>query len=250
MQRYFLNAEAFQDEDVTITGEAAKHIQRIMRMETGESIICCTEAGSCYVCRLTQITDNGVSAAIVEQETNSVELPVTVTIAHGLPKGDKLELVIQKGTELGAAGFVPFEAERSIVKWDDRKALKKVDRWNKIAREAAEQSQRQALPKVFDVRSFSSLLSEFDKYSCVLAASEEAAKSDEKSQFRLALQQMKHGDSLLMVVGPEGGFSDRELQLMKKRGAVVCGFGPRILRTETAPLYGLAAISYHFELSG
>ncbi len=232
-----------------ITGEEQKHIRRVMRMDIGDTIVCCA-IDRCYTCKLSEFADNHIKAQIISEEHVDKELPVKVTIAHGLPKGDKLELVFQKGTELGAYEFIPFEAERSIVKWDEKKAHKKMERWNKILKEAAEQSHRQRVPKVLQVQKFSCLVSMFKEYTHVLVAYEEAAKSDEKSRLSEVLEQMKSGDKLLLIVGPEGGFSDREVIEMKEFGALTCGFGPRILRSETAPLYGLAAISYHFELLG
>ncbi|MDG5786536.1 16S rRNA (uracil(1498)-N(3))-methyltransferase [Evansella sp. AB-P1] len=250
MQRYFIQKEYFNKDHVTITGDASKHIRRVMRMKNGDQIICCTEEGTCYVCELEDITDESVKGKLVKEELKNVELPIHVTIAHGLPKGDKFEWVIQKGTELGASQFIPFEAERSIVKWDERKSVRKLDRWNKIALEAAEQSHRQFLPTVSNVHSLTLFLKEFSRYDQVIVAYEEASKVDEKSQLFSVLNKMNVGNTLLFIVGPEGGFSDREIKLMEEHGAIICGLGPRILRSETAPLYGLAAISYHFELMG
>ncbi|MDQ0254346.1 16S rRNA (uracil1498-N3)-methyltransferase [Evansella vedderi] len=248
MQRYFLNKSQFHEEYVMITGDVIKHIRRVMRMNEGDRIICCSEEGTCYICELSDVSDEQIQATILSEEKSVVELPIKVTIAHGLPKGDKLELVIQKGTELGANAFIPFEAERSVVKWDAKKAGKKVERWSKIAQEAAEQSHRQVCPNVWDVVKFPLLLEKFNQFDTVLVAYEEAAKNDEKSHLVSELNKMNEGESLLFLFGPEGGFSDREIDLMKENGAVPCGLGPRILRSETAPLYGLSAISYHFEL--
>ncbi|UTR09346.1 16S rRNA (uracil(1498)-N(3))-methyltransferase [Evansella sp. LMS18] len=250
MQRYFIDESGFLEDHVEITGEDSKHIQRVMRMEPGDSIICCSASRGCFICEITSFEGEMASARIIAEEKKDTELPVSVTIAHGLPKGDKLELVIQKGTELGAFSFIPFSAERSVVKWDKKKGEKKLTRWNKIAKEAAEQSHRQKIPLVEDVKSLKELTDLFKNYTCVLAAYEEAAKSDEKSSFHSELKKLGPGDSLLFIAGPEGGFSDREIEIMKQHGAVPCGLGPRILRSETAPLYGLSAISYHFELSG
>ncbi|MBU9722512.1 MULTISPECIES: 16S rRNA (uracil(1498)-N(3))-methyltransferase [Bacillaceae] len=250
MQRYFLSKDHFSGENIYITGEDAKHIRRVMRMEVGYKIVCCDDAGNCFLSEIVDFPQENVKAKILHSEEKQVELPIHVTVAHGLPKADKFELVIQKGTELGATSFVPFEAERSVVKWDRKKAVKKVERWNKIAKEGAEQSHRHVVPEVNDVSSFNQLLDRFDAFDFVLVAYEEAAKSDEKSRFYSILSKMKAGEKLLLIVGPEGGFSDREIEKMDERGATICGFGPRILRSETAPLYGLAAISYHFELLG
>lgn len=250
MQRYFLSKEHFNGAYVMIDGDEAKHISRVMRMGVGDLVICCDNEGKCYLCKISEVMPDMVKASVIEPIDKDVELPIDVTIAQGLPKGDKLELVIQKGTELGAALFMPFQAERSIVKWDEKKAKKKIERWNKISKEASEQSHRQYVPRVKTVQSMKQLLQHFHLYSSVIVAYEEEAKNDEKSRFHHTLSQMKQGDSLLLVVGPEGGFSDREVEVMVEAGAISCALGPRILRSETAPLYGLAAISYHFELLG
>jgi 16S rRNA (uracil1498-N3)-methyltransferase len=250
MQRYFLSNQHFNDEYVMIDGDEARHISRVMRMREGDQVICCNGEGVCFVCRLEDVSPEKVRASLLKRIGHSAELPVHVSLAHGLPKGDKLELVIQKGTELGAGGIIPFEAERSVVKWDKKKEKKKLERWNKIAKEASEQSHRSLVPQVEPVHSFKELLNRFASYSYVIIAYEEDAKTDEKSQLRQTLELVKPGDRLLLVTGPEGGFSDREVQVMKEAGAISCAFGPRILRSETAPFYGLSAISYHLELSG
>ncbi|WP_096434595.1 16S rRNA (uracil(1498)-N(3))-methyltransferase [Alteribacter populi] len=248
MQRYFLEETLFQDKYVIITGDDAKHIQKVMRMESGDNVICCNQSGECYTAELTEISTERVEATLMEKEEAAKEMPVHVTIAAGLPKADKLEWVIQKGTELGANGFIPFEAERSIVKWDQKKAKKKVDRWSKIAKEAAEQAHRQQIPSIEGVASLKDLLLQFVNYNHVLVAYEEEARNDEKSRLVNTLKATKDGENILLIVGPEGGFSDREIEDFSNQGAVSCALGPRILRAETAPLYALSAISYHFEL--
>ncbi|MFA9558788.1 16S rRNA (uracil(1498)-N(3))-methyltransferase [Evansella sp. AB-rgal1] len=250
MQRYFLEKEHFHSDYVMITDEAAKHIRRVMRMKTGDTVVCCDEDGQCFISEIVDLQEDYVKASILLREEKKVELPVSVTIAHGLPKADKFELVIQKATELGAASFIPFPGERSVVKWEEKKADKKVERWNKIAKEAAEQAHRQIVPSVKSVMKTEELCKQFANYTYVLVAYEEAAKNDEKSQLFSVLSRMKQGNTLLFLFGPEGGFSDREIKLFQEHGAIICGLGPRILRSETAPLYSLAAISYHLELLG
>jgi 16S rRNA (uracil1498-N3)-methyltransferase len=178
------------------------------------------------------------------------ELPIQVAIASGLPKGDKLELIIQKATELGAHKFVPFNAARSIVKWDDKKGDKKLERWKKIAKEAAEQSHRSIVPTITKPFSFESLIQDSKNFDYKIVAYEEEAKAGEKSHFASLLSKMETGQSLLVVFGPEGGLTEKEVQKLMDNGFLACGLGPRILRTETAPFYVLSAISYHFELQG
>ncbi len=247
MQRYFVKHLA-NDDRFFIEGEDRHHIVKVMRMHIGDEIICVDSDGKQAVCRLEEITDESVVADVVQWIEGNSELPISVTIASGLPKGDKLEWIIQKGTELGAHQFFPFTAARSVVKWEEKKASKKIERWQKIAKEAAEQSHRSYLPEVFSPVNFKTLLEKSKGFDYKLAAFEEESRSGETSIFSGFLQKMAKGDSLLLVFGPEGGLSAQEVQALKEHGFALCGLGPRILRTETAPLYTLAAISYHFEL--
>lgn len=247
MQRYFLE-ESFTGSRFFLSGEDLHHITRVMRMKEGDHIVCVLPDGRSAVCAIAEITGERIAADIVEWEEGSAELPVRVAIASGLPKGDKLEWIIQKGTELGAHEFVPFIAARSIVKWDERKAEKKVERWQKIAKEAAEQSHRSQQPQVFHPKSLNQLLERSREYTHKLIAFEEEAKQGEAAILAQTLGSIKAGESILIAFGPEGGFSNEEVELFQSRGFLPCGLGPRILRTETAPLYVLAAVSYHLEL--
>ncbi|MFP5109162.1 16S rRNA (uracil(1498)-N(3))-methyltransferase [Neobacillus sp. C211] len=247
MQRYFVKQRA-NGNRFLIDEEDRHHIVKVMRMQLGDQIICVDPEGKQAVCALAEITDTSVVADVVQWKDIGSELPISITIASGLPKGDKLEWIIQKGTELGAHQFLPFSAARSVVKWDEKKAAKKIDRWQKIAKEAAEQSHRAFLPEVSSAISFKELISKSIDFDYKLVAFEEESRNGETSVFASTLNKMSKGNSLLLVFGPEGGLSDAEVQQLKNNDFAVCGLGPRILRTETAPLYTLAAISYHFEL--
>jgi 16S rRNA (uracil1498-N3)-methyltransferase len=248
MQRYFIDENSLQNDVVTITGDDAHHIANVMRMKPDQEIICTIPGSSTVRCALTNISSETVQATVVEYVENTNELPINITIASGLPKGDKLELIIQKGTELGASALLPFQAARSIVKLDDKKGAKKVERWQKIAKEAAEQSYRHIVPTVFAPFSFNQLLNAIPDYDECIVAYEESAKSGESAQLVQTFQSLKEGSKLLVIFGPEGGLSDKEIDQLTEKGAKLCGLGPRILRTETAPFYVLAAASYHFEL--
>jgi 16S rRNA (uracil1498-N3)-methyltransferase len=247
VQRYFVKQRANGNRFI-IDEEDRHHIVKVMRMQLGDQIICVDQDGKQAVCALAEITDTSVVADVVQWKETVSELPISITIASGLPKGDKLEWIIQKGTELGAHQFLPFSAARSVVKWDEKKAAKKIDRWQKIAKEAAEQSHRAFLPEVFNSISFKELLTKSKDFNYKLVAFEEESRNGETAVFASTLREMNKGDSLLLVFGPEGGLTDEEVQQLKNNDFQVCGLGPRILRTETAPLYTLAAISYHFEL--
>lgn len=249
MQRYFAEEPAI-DNRFTILGEDRHHIVKVMRMKEGDRLICVDPRQNSALCTIAEITDKQVAAEVVQWIDGSSELPINVTIVSGLPKGDKLEWIIQKGTELGAHRFIPFTSARSVVKWDAKKTVKKVDRWQKIAKEAAEQSHRTRMPEVLAPLDLKSLLKLCGNYTHKLIAFEEEAKQGEASVLSKTLSSMKKGESLIIFFGPEGGLADQEVALLQEQGFLACGLGPRILRTETAPLYLLSAVSYHFELMG
>jgi 16S rRNA (uracil1498-N3)-methyltransferase len=247
LQRYFVKQRANENSFV-IDGDDRHHIFKVMRMETGDKIICVGPDGETAVCEIVKITDEQVVADVVQWKDEKSELPISISIASGLPKGDKLEWIIQKGTELGAHEFIPFSARRSVVKWDEKKAAKKIERWQKIAKEAAEQSHRGIVPEIISPINFKALIEKGKDFHYKLVAFEEESRSGETAAFASTIQQMNQGDSLLLVFGPEGGLAEEEIDLLQENDFTLCGLGPRILRTETAPLYALAAISYHFEL--
>ncbi|MGD6818158.1 16S rRNA (uracil(1498)-N(3))-methyltransferase [Metabacillus sp. 113a] len=249
MQRYFTDRTKKDiGDDIQAAGDDLHHILKVMRMKAGDPMIWVTADGEEALCTLASHEQDQAVCKVKEWVTVNKELPLHVAIACGLPKGDKLELIIQKGTELGAARFIPFNAARSVVKLDDKKAKKKTERWQKISKEAAEQSYRNQIPAVHDPVSLKTLADMAESYDRKIAAYEEAAKQGEKSTFARILEDLSPGQSLFIATGPEGGFTPEEIEFLKSRGFADAGFGPRILRTETAPLYALSAVSYHFEL--
>lgn len=249
MQRYFVKASGWSDPDVTITDDAIHHITRVMRMEYGDKIICNHPEGKAAICVIKTMTEERIVTEIVEWQNQTVELPVRVTIAQGLPKGDKLELILQKGTELGAAAFIPLQAERSIVKWDNKKASKKNERFKKIIKEASEQSHRTLLPKMEKVASLHDVITMSASFDHKLVAYEETARDFPTKKLSHFYNQMVASQQVLLCIGPEGGFSEKEIKELHNAGFQSVRLGPRILRTETAALYALASISYHFEES-
>ncbi|RIW37594.1 16S rRNA (uracil(1498)-N(3))-methyltransferase [Bacillus salacetis] len=248
MQRYFINQQFQEGSLVVIEGENFHHIVRVMRMGKDSLFYVVFPNGASAKVQIETISSDCLEAKVVQWETDEKEMPVEITIVSGLPKGDKLELIIQKGTELGAKEFVPFTADRSIVKWDEKKAKKKTERWEKIAKEAAEQSHRQHVPVVHSPVSLKELLSLAADYDHKIVAFEEDAKAGEQSNLAAILQAAKPGHRLLAVFGPEGGLTEKEVETLKGHGFVSCGLGPRIMRAETAPFYLLSAASYQFEL--
>ncbi|MCJ0930818.1 16S rRNA (uracil(1498)-N(3))-methyltransferase [Virgibacillus halodenitrificans] len=247
MQRYFVSETGWGTNEVTILGEDVHHINRVMRYKEGANIICNHPDGRAAICELLVITADSVQAEIKQWLNENVELPIQVTVAQGLPKGDKLELILQKGTELGAYAFIPFQAERSIVNWDKKKQEKKLIRFNKIVKEASEQSHRNQIPTIYSTITVERLIEESSKYDVKLYAYEEQAKVSDYKSFGTVLENVTITDKILICIGPEGGFSPIEAEKLNDNGFQAIRLGPRILRTETAALYALASISYHFE---
>ncbi|MGC6768314.1 16S rRNA (uracil(1498)-N(3))-methyltransferase [Enterococcus sp. LJL128] len=248
MQRYFVK-ESYRNQEVfAVTDENYHHIVRVMRMKPEEELYLVFEDGIVVLGEITAIDEQTVSVRELSKETADKELPIHVTIACGLPKGDKLEWVVQKGTELGSSSFIGFPAQNSIVKWDHKKLAAKTKRLIKIAQEAAEQSHRQRVPEIQLLEKEAQLLAMFSTYDKVLIAYEESAKQNERSKLVDVLTSLNTGARLLFVFGPEGGFSSEEIALFEQSGGICCGLGPRILRAETAPLYALSAVSYQQEL--
>ncbi|MDQ0339616.1 16S rRNA (uracil1498-N3)-methyltransferase [Caldalkalibacillus uzonensis] len=249
MQRYFLPPEQITQNQCMITGQDAHHVLRVMRLSPGDRVICCDGCGRTVVAELTRLDTHAVYGDIVQELNEKRELPVQVTIAQGLPKGDKMEWVLQKGTELGAARFVPFVSERTIVKYDQKKAVKKRERWQRIIKEAAEQSNRQYLPQLSPIITIDKL-ARLKADVKLVADEEQSTKPPLPSTFVQALDHLQEQKHLVVAIGPEGGFSRDEINFLKQYGFTPISLGRRILRTETASQYVLAAISFYFEQMG
>lgn len=245
MQRYFIEGKVPENQIAAITGDDAKHIAKVMRQQIGDELIIVMDK-TAFLARITSV-DFDVEVKLEQKINGNVEMPKKVTIACGLPKGDKLELIAQKSTELGMHALIPFAAERSIVKWDASKSGKKIVRLQKIVKEAAEQSHRTHLPEIHNIHSFKQLVTAASGYDTIIVAYEEEARSGNRTRFADVLKTLYDKSTILIIFGPEGGISETEVSRLKEIGALFTSLGPRILRTETAPLYALSAMSYEFE---
>ena len=246
MQQYFVNGRAPQGIFQIKDKDTAKHMFSVMRLQADDQTVLVFDDG---IKRLARVVDSqSKSVEIIEELADNVELPVSVTIAMGFPKGDKLEFVAQKATELGMAALWAFPADWSVVKWDGKKLGKKAEKLEKIAQGAAEQSKRNRIPAVRLFEKKADFLAQLTGFDQIILAYEEAAKEGEHANLVKALSGLETGQSVLVIVGPEGGVSPEEVAAFEGAGAVKTGLGPRILRAETAPLYALSAISYATEL--
>ncbi|MDO7905474.1 16S rRNA (uracil(1498)-N(3))-methyltransferase [Paenibacillus sp. JX-17] len=244
MQRYFITQEQFGENSVTITGEDARHISRVMRGKPGDKVIVSDGASREALVELTSLEAGEVTAAIIDRLEMNAEPKVKVTIAQSLPKGDKMELVIQKCTEIGADRFVPFLSERTIVQYDSKKEGKRVERWRKIAKEAAEQCHRNRIPEVDSPLGWKALLTSFEEYDLVCYCYEKESGRQLRDMVKPFVEHHPDGGKVLVVVGPEGGFTEQESQAAEAAGAFPTGLGRRILRAETAGMAALTCILY------
>ncbi|ERJ13674.1 16S rRNA (uracil(1498)-N(3))-methyltransferase [Haloplasma contractile] len=247
MQRYFTK---FNEEDqiVELLDEDVHHIKNVMRMREGDEIIVSNQVSAFYA-KIVEISEMLVRCELLYKLKNNSELPISISIAQGLPKGDKFEYVIQKTTELGVNKLIPVISERTIVKLDHKKEKKKLMRWKKIVKEAAEQSHRVSLPEINSVISLRQLIRESFEYDYKLVAYEATNEEDQRN-FKKVLNKIQPGERILIFIGPEGGITPSEIKQLTDAGFLVTSLGPRILRTETAPLYVMSCISYELELEG
>ncbi|MEK4512152.1 RsmE family RNA methyltransferase [Paenibacillus sp. FSL K6-2524] len=246
MQRYFIEPEHFGEQSVKIIGEDVRHISKVMRSKPGDEIIVSDGVSKVALVEITGIESEEVTADIIELMSSSGEPWLQVTVAQSLPKGDKMETVIQKCTEIGAASFLPFLSERTVVQYDHKKEEKRTTRWRKIAKEAAEQAHRSLIPVVENPTSWKELLAAIPAYDLVCLCYEKEQGQqlrDVLSPFVMKLEsQQKY--KILVVVGPEGGFAEAEVTSAEAVGAISVGLGRRVLRTETAAMAALTCIMY------
>lgn len=243
MQRYFLTQ--LDEMRGTLSSDDEKHVARVMRMEEGDAVIAVYD-GISYdsVIHYEGQTPSVICQRVREEQP---ELPVRVGIVSGLAKGKKPEWIVQKGTELGMHAFYASPMKRSVVKWDDKKRKKNVERLETIAKEAAEQSHRLRVPSITALSQWHELEQIAKEYDHLFFAYE--VEANEKGHQTIAdqFQNVYHDTSILFVFGPEGGIAEEEAEWLRANDFQPVALGPRILRTETAPLYVLSAVSYEFE---
>ncbi len=244
MPLFFINKESVADKALKISGDDAFHIARSLRMAVGDAVSVSDGEGTVYDCTLTKIRDDECECEILKSSQSKSESPVAITLFMAYPKGDKLELVIQKAVELGAVKIVPFESERCIKRPKADKAEKQTARLSRIAEEAAKQCGRGILPAVMPSVSFGEMLKQAKMSDLPLFCYEGTGTSSLKD----ILNSLDGVKSISVVVGCEGGFSPLEASAAQAVGLALTNLGPRILRCESAPIYALSAISFFFEL--
>lgn len=247
MQRYFVKGNVTETtHSLQFSKEQVHQLKKVLRVRVGEQFEVVDDDSQLAIVEVSELEPFEVK--VVELLEQKVELPVSVTIAVGLSKGDKLDWIVQKATELGVSEIIPLSLTRNVVKWTGDKADKKIERLQKIAEEASEQSHRLKVPRVTSVMTLKELVNYTSDFEQKLIAYEESAKVGESLQLVKSLQSLLENERVIFVFGPEGGIEEQEVALLEESGYIPCSLGPRILRAETAPLYALAAVSYQCEL--
>ena len=244
MQRYFVKNEQINDNNVIINGQDYHHIKNVMRMKIGDKVYVVNQNEKLFICKIELFNSDSVLLNILENVEANVELPCNVTIAYGLVRREKNEEVVKHITELGASGFISVEMKRSVVRLKDY-SNNKIDRLRMISKEASEQCHRLRLMKIYDTVKFKEFLDFSKQFDVCLYAYEESGRENNYSFKRYIRQGL---NNCLILVGPEGGFDPSEVELLDKSGFKAIGLGPRILRSETAPLYIMSSISYELEI--
>lgn len=251
MPRFFIRQEQISDGVVHLLGEDAHHVARSLRMAVGDEITVCDMQGNEYTCHVTSFDeDREVTASIESVRASDKELPCFVTVFQALPKGDKLDTVIQKAVECGATRIVPFESERCVVRVKPEAEARKTERRQRIAEEAAKQCGRSVLPEVSATVSFDQMLSMASACEVALFCYEGDGTTPMGALLREKKDALASGARVAVIVGSEGGFSLREAQAARDAGLFSVGLGKRILRTETASGFALSCLVYATELDG
>ena len=243
MHNFFVDESKRQGEFFVITDGDFNHIKNVLRMKIGDEFLVSCE-GSSHLCSLKAFEGESAVAEIIEENYQDTALPVKLYLFQGLPKADKMELVIQKAVELGAEGIIPVEMSHCVVRLDDKKKKSKVARWQSISESAAKQSKRTTIPKVYDVMSYKQALEFASELDLLLVPYE---CKDGMTSTKNALSKMQKGMSVSIVIGPEGGFDEKEIALAEDKGGLVISLGKRILRTETAAVTALSMCMLYAE---
>ena len=243
MYHFFVSEEQINGENAYIEGSDVNHIANVLRMKPGEELLISVKGDWDYLCKIVDIETDRVNLKVLESMEQR-ELPVNITLLQGIPKSDKLEMIIQQAVELGVSEIIPVKTKRVVVKIDEKKVDTKVNRWNAIAESAAKQSKRSIIPKVYEPMSIDNALEIVKDFGVKLIPYENADGIDKT---RKILDNMDKTKNISVFIGPEGGLEESEVERIKGSGFEVITLGKRILRTETAGLALLSNIMIRLE---
>ena len=244
MQHFFADPSCVDGEQIRLAGSDVNHMKNVLRMKPGEEVWISDGEGMDYFCKVEGYEEKEAVLRVVKKEVSQTELASRLILFQGLPKGDKMEWIVQKAVELGAYSVVPVSTRRCVVKLDNKKAEKKVSRWQQIAESAAKQSKRMLVPEVRSVMTFKEALA-YAKELDVLLIPYELAKGMKET--KELIRSIEPGKSIGVFIGPEGGFEEQEVADAMEAGAKPITLGHRILRTETAGLAVLSVLMFQLE---
>lgn len=244
MYHFFVSPEQIGENHIRITGADVNHIKNVLRMRPGEKVLIGNGQDKDYLCEISEILKEEVLASILAVDETGTELPSKIYLFQGLPKSDKMELIIQKAVELGVYKIIPVSTKRAVVKLDEKKEAAKLKRWNSICESAAKQSKRTVIPEVSSVMGLQQAF-DFAKTldQSIMPFEHQEGMADTKETFRA----IEPGMSVGVFIGPEGGFEDSEVEDAKSSGIIPVTLGRRILRTETAGLAVLSVLMFQLE---
>ncbi len=248
MPKFFVKNQDINSKEIKIIGEDVNHIKNVLRKKVGDKItICDVDNSKDYLCDIVMLEKEMIVCNKMEELESDAESNIKVTIFQGLPKADKMELIIQKAVELGVNDITPVEMKRCVVKLDEKDKKKKVERWQKIAEVAAKQSGRNIIPKINQVDSVKNICNLCPKYDIVIVAYENEKCNKLKYEIEKLKLKQENNLKIAVLIGPEGGIEEAEVKMLKESGAKVVTLGNRILRTETVALNVLSIMMYEFE---
>ena len=243
MYNFFVNESEKQGNAFIITESDFNHISNVLRMKTGDEILVSCN-GQASLCKI-EIFSDYVKAEVIEENYHNTNLPIKIHLFQGLPKSDKTELIIQKAVELGVEEITPVEMNRCVVKIEEKKKKSKRERWQSIAESAAKQSKRVVIPNVNNIISYKEFLERAEELSVLLVPYE---NKDGMKATKEALKEIKSGDTVGIIIGPEGGFDEKEVDLAAEIGGKTISLGSRILRTETAAIASVTMCMLYAEM--
>ena len=250
MPKFFVKEEQIQENQIIILGQDVNHIKKVLRAKIGDELqICNSQNGENFLCEIDNLEEEKIICQIKEKIQEQVESNIEVTIFQGLPKADKMEYKIQKSVELGVYDITPVEMKRCVVKLNEKDKSKKIERWQKISEVAAKQCGRDIIPQINNIINIKNICNLIQEYDMVLVAYENEEKNTLKEQLENIKKQnnSKSKVKIGIIIGPEGGLEEKDVETLKENGAKVITLGRRILRTETVALNVLSIIMYELE---
>ena len=248
MPRFFVKTEQINQPYIYIKNEDVNHIKNVLRKKVEDKIeVCNQETGDTYLCEIEQLDDNEILTKIIEK-LNETETNIKIDIYQGLPKAEKMELIIQKSVELGVNSIIPVSLKRCVVKLEGKDQNKKIERWQKIAESAAKQCGRNIIPKIENIIKIKQFEELNKNYDSLIVAYENEKEYTLKQEIQKIKQSNKKELKIAVVIGPEGGLAEEEIETLKNYGANIVTLGKRILRTETVALNILSILMYELEM--